>query len=55
MYSDLLRLFVKISPQLDEIAGLAILIGMPELGGIENKAAASLAGLAPIARESGGE
>lgn len=40
-------------PSLGRISALAILIEMPELGSIENKAAASLAGLAPIARDSG--
>jgi len=40
-------------PGLGRISALAILIEMPELGTIENKAAASLAGLAPIARDSG--
>jgi len=40
-------------PGIGTITAIAILIEMPELGTIENKAAASLAGLAPIARDSG--
>jgi transposase len=40
-------------PGIGEATALAILVEMPELGTIENKAAASLAGLAPIARDSG--
>jgi len=40
-------------PGLGEITALALLIDMPELGALENKCAASLAGLAPIARDSG--
>lgn len=40
-------------PGIGEATALAILVEMPELGSIENKAAASLAGLAPIARDSG--
>lgn len=40
-------------PGLGEATAFAMLIDMPELGHIENKCAASLAGLAPMARESG--
>jgi transposase len=40
-------------PGLGEATAFALLIDMPELGHIENKCAASLAGLAPVARESG--
>ena len=40
-------------PGLGEATAFALLIDMPELGAIENKCAASLAGLAPVARESG--
>lgn len=40
-------------PGLGEITALALLIDMPELGSLENKCAASLAGLAPVARDSG--
>jgi transposase len=48
------RLDILLSiPGIGRTTALAILIEMPELGAIENKAAASLAGLAPIARDSG--
>jgi transposase len=40
-------------PGIGEATAFAILIEMPELGTLEHKAAASLAGLAPIARDSG--
>ncbi len=40
-------------PGIGEITALTMLIEMPELGAIENKCVASLAGLAPIARDSG--
>lgn len=40
-------------PGLGDITALAMLIDMPELGTLENKCAASLAGLAPMARDSG--
>ncbi len=40
-------------PGLGETTALAMLIDMPERGAIENKCAASLAGLAPMARDSG--
>jgi transposase len=40
-------------PGLGETSALAILIEMPELGQIEHRCVASLAGLAPIARDSG--
>lgn len=40
-------------PGIGEVTAIAIIVEMPELGSIENSAAASLAGLAPIARDSG--
>jgi transposase len=40
-------------PGVGEATAFAMLIEMPELGALEPKAAASLAGLAPIARDSG--
>ena len=40
-------------PGLGETTALAILIDMPELGQIEHKCVASLAGLAPMARDPG--
>lgn len=40
-------------PGFGGITAMAIMADMPELGSIENAAAASLAGLAPIARDSG--
>ncbi|WP_052402433.1 IS110 family transposase [Muricoccus aerilatus] len=40
-------------PAIGEATALAMLIEMPELGTMDNKCAASLAGLAPIARDSG--
>jgi len=40
-------------PGLGEITAIAMLIDMPELGTLENACAASLAGLAPMARDSG--
>lgn len=40
-------------PGLGEITAFALLIDLPELGTLENKCAASLAGLAPMARDSG--
>lgn len=40
-------------PAVGEATALAILIEMPELGQIEHRCVASLAGLAPIARDSG--
>jgi transposase len=40
-------------PGLGEATAVAILADMPELGEIEPKQAASLAGLAPMARQSG--
>lgn len=40
-------------PGIGEATAFAMLIEMPELGAINHKAAASLAGLAPIARDSG--
>jgi len=48
------RLDILVSiPGIGEATALTMLIEMPELGTIENKCAASLAGLAPIARDSG--
>lgn len=40
-------------PGLGETTALAIIIDMPELGHIEHKCVSSLAGLAPMARDSG--
>ena len=40
-------------PGLGAVTALALLIGMPELGSMDAKQAASLAGLAPITRQSG--
>jgi transposase len=40
-------------PGLGEVTAIALLADMPELGQIEPKQAASLAGLAPVTRESG--
>ena len=40
-------------PAIGEATALTMLIDMPELGTIDNKCVASLAGLAPIARDSG--
>ncbi len=40
-------------PGIGEATAIAVLVEIPELGSIENKAAACLAGLAPIARDSG--
>ena len=48
------RLDILVSiPGIGEATALTMLIEMPELGTIENKCIASLAGLAPIARDSG--
>ena len=48
------RLDILVSiPGIGEATALTMLIEMPELGAIENKCIASLAGLAPIARDSG--
>jgi transposase len=48
------RLDILVSiPAIGEATALIMLIEMPELGAIENKCAASLAGLAPVARDSG--
>ncbi len=50
----IVRLDILISiPGIGEATALTMLIEMPELGTIDNKCAASLAGLAPIARDSG--
>ena len=40
-------------PAIGEATALALLIEMSELGAMDNKCAASLAGLAPVARDSG--
>ena len=49
-----LKLAILISiPGIAETTAFAILIDMPELGTLEGKQAASLAGLAPISRQSG--
>lgn len=40
-------------PGLGEASAFAIVVGTPELGVLENKQAASLAGLAPVDRQSG--
>jgi len=40
-------------PAISAISACALLIEMPELGTLDNKAAAALAGLAPITRQSG--
>jgi len=40
-------------PGVAKITAFALLIEMPELGGLEGKQAASLAGLAPVERQSG--
>ena len=40
-------------PGVGEATAFALLVEMPELGALEPKGAASLAGLAPIARDSG--
>ena len=48
------RLDILVSiPAIGEATALNMLIEMPELGTIDNKCVASLAGLAPIARDSG--
>lgn len=48
------RLAILVSiPGIGEATALTMLIEMPELGTIEHKCVASLAGLAPIARDSG--
>lgn len=41
-------------PGIGPITAMAIIVEMPELGELDGKQAASLAGLAPITRESGG-
>ena len=46
------RLLASI-PGIGQITAAGLLAAMPELGGLDAKAAASLAGLAPVARESG--
>ena len=48
------RLDILVSiPGLGVVTALALLIGMPELGSMDAKHAASLAGLAPVTRQSG--
>jgi transposase len=44
---------VMCSPGISRITAVALLIEMPELGTLEARQAASLAGLAPVARQSG--
>lgn len=47
------RLAILLSiPGFSELTALTLLIEMPELGSLENKRVASLAGLAPVARNS---
>lgn len=41
------------SPGIGPVAAVAMIVGMPELGRLNGKEAASLAGLAPVTRESG--
>lgn len=41
-------------PGIGKITAIALLIDMPELGSVDNKQIASLAGLAPMTRQSGG-
>lgn len=50
---DILVSIPGIGPGIGEATALTMLIEMPELGTLENKEAASLAGLAPVARDSG--
>ena len=50
--SQKLAILVSI-PGIAEITALAILVEMPELGTLDGKQAASLAGLAPVSRQSG--
>ena len=50
------RLEILVSiPGIGALTALTMLIEMPELGTLENKCVASLAGLAPMARDSGQE
>lgn len=53
--ADLARRFAILTsiPGVSKISAFALLIDMPELGALDAKQAASLAGLAPITRESG--
>lgn len=52
---ELMARFAVLSsiPGIGDLTAIAMLIDMPELGSIDSKQAASLAGLAPIARDSG--
>jgi transposase len=50
--SNRLAILVSI-PGVAETTALSMLIEMPELGTLEGKQAASLAGLAPVSRQSG--
>jgi transposase len=54
-HSDLARRLEILTsiPGVSKITAFALLIAMPELGSLEGKQAASLAGLAPVARQSG--
>ena len=48
------RLQILISiPSIAKQTAIALIIDMPELGTLDNKQAASLAGLAPVTRQSG--
>ncbi|MEP7172071.1 MAG: transposase, partial [Aestuariivirga sp.] len=48
------RLAILVSiPGIAEVTALAILVEMPELGALDGKQAASLAGLAQVSRQSG--
>ena len=49
---DRFEILVSI-PGVGDATAFAMLVEMPELGALEHKCAASLAGLAPIARDSG--
>ena len=53
---DLVRRFEILCsiPGIGKITARALLVDMPELGSIDNKQAASLAGIAPMTRQSGG-
>ena len=52
MLSQKLAILISI-PGIAEATAFAMLIEMPELGSLDGKQAASLAGLAPISRQSG--
>ena len=44
---------LKSIPGIGAITAVAVLAGMPEIGSLDPKAAASLAGFAPVTRQSG--